>query len=310
MQIQQAVDCLVASGEYRILRQFHPVEGYACLAEDSPLALILDVETSGLDPDKDRILELSFVIFQYDPVTGRVGSIRDAYEGLEDPGFPLSDATKRLTGLTDEMLKGKSVDRARIVAALEQVSLVIAHNAGFDRKFCENLLPEFAQKAWACSMADVPWKEYGYASSALEYIAYRAGVFYSGHRALIDTQVALHILATPVVTATLPMSELLSRVDQGLVRVWAERSPYDMKDLLKKRGYRWNDGENGKPKAWWTEMPAATLEAELAFLADEVYGRAIKIPVDVIDATVRYSSRDGVRRLVDLPFQAGTMSSS
>lgn len=201
------------------------------------------------------------------------------------------------------MVAGQRIDRGRVAKALSEAALVIAHNSGFDRKFCEALMVEFAEKEWACSMADVPWKEYGYASASLEFIAYRAGIFFTGHRALIDAQVALHILATPVVRDTPPMLDLLQRAKQGLVRVWAERSPYEMKDTLKKRGYRWNDGENGKPKAWWMEIDAATLDAELGYLANDIYGRALNIPVDYIDATVRYSSRDGVRKTVTLPFQ-------
>lgn len=27
-----------------------------------------------------------------------------------------------------------------------------------------------------------------------------------------------------------------------------------MKDALKIRGYRWNDGSDGRPKSWWIEV--------------------------------------------------------
>lgn len=91
MHLEQAAAALVKSGEYRLLRKFCPVAQYHELPDSSPLALLLDCETTGLDPERDQIIELSFILFQFDPVTGWVGRIVDSYEGLEDPGFPLSE---------------------------------------------------------------------------------------------------------------------------------------------------------------------------------------------------------------------------
>ena len=55
--------------------------------------------------------------------------------------------------------------------------------------------------------------------------------------------------------------------------MWATGAPFDCKDELKHRGYRWMPHErNGIPRSWWTDVPPADLEAELAWLA-EVYRR-------------------------------------
>jgi len=49
-----------------------------------------------------------------------------------------------------------------------------------------------------------------------------------------------------------------------------------MKDEFKKRGYRWNDGTNGRPKSWFIEIPDDAYEDELMFLRREIYRRDVE----------------------------------
>jgi DNA polymerase-3 subunit epsilon len=74
------------------------------------------------------------------------------------------------------------------------------------------------------------------------------------------------------------------------VRTWAEGSPFDMKDVLKVRGYRWNDGTDGRPKAWWMKIDEEAFEAELAFLRREVYRREVECFSQKITAFERFQS--------------------
>jgi DNA polymerase-3 subunit epsilon len=55
------------------------------------------------------------------------------------------------------------------------------------------------------------------------------------------------------------------------VRIFAENSPFDMKDHLKVRGYRWSDGSDGRPKCWWIEVGEDGLDDELHYLRAEIY---------------------------------------
>lgn len=68
-----------------------------------------------------------------------------------------------------------------------------------------------------------------------------------------------------------PFGELYAASQQSRVRVFAENSPFDSKDQLKGRGYRWSDGSDGRPKAWWTEVAEPMLEEELNWLRSEIY---------------------------------------
>ena len=65
-------------------------------------------------------------------------------------------------------------------------------------------------------------------------------------------------------------------IDIGIVPVGVNRigmigSPFEDKDALKARGYRWNDGSDGRHKAWHIEVGLDALDAEIAYLRKEVY---------------------------------------
>ena len=68
---------------------------------------------------------------------------------------------------------------------------VIAHNAGFDRKFAEKAFDVFATKTWACSMTQVPWTEERFEGAKLECLAMKSGFFYDGNRAAVDCFTAI-----------------------------------------------------------------------------------------------------------------------
>ena len=99
--------------------------------------VVLDTETTGLDQSKDKIMELALLRVDVDRATGLpVGAVQ-VYDGLEDPGMPIPPEVQEITGITPDMVQGQRLDEDRIAALLDGVDLVIAHNAGFDRPFCE-----------------------------------------------------------------------------------------------------------------------------------------------------------------------------
>jgi DNA polymerase-3 subunit epsilon len=74
------------------------------------------------------------------------------------------------------------------------------------------------------------------------------------------------------------------------MRVFAVDSPFDRKDLLKGRGYRWSNGTNGCRRCWWRDIAERDLEAELAFLRASVFLRPVDLPTQRITARERYST--------------------
>jgi DNA polymerase-3 subunit epsilon len=59
------------------------------------------------------------------------------------------------------------------------------------------------------------------------------------------------------------------------MRIWAEQSPYDLEDTLKRRGYRWSDGSDGRPGSWYVDVDEIALDDEIAFLKTEIYLRDV-----------------------------------
>ncbi|TWB11974.1 DNA polymerase III epsilon subunit-like protein [Rhizobium sp. ERR 1071] len=178
----------------------------------------------------------------------------------------------RLTGITDAMVHGQMIDMPAVRALIEPADLVIAHNAGFDRPFCEAFSPIFVRKAWACSNTEIDWSLRGYEGTKLGYLINQSGYFHVGHRAVDDCFALLEVLALPQGDNNqTPFAELYQASQRSRVRIFAENSPFDLKDRLKERGYRWSDGSDGRPKSWWIEIAEETMEDELQFLRIEIY---------------------------------------
>lgn len=173
---------------------------------------------------------------------------------------------------------------------IEPADLVIAHNAAFDRAFCEMLSPSFIPKAWACSVTEVPWADLGFEGSKLGYLIGQSGYFHEGHRATDDCHALLEVLARRSgESGTQPFAALLRSSLQSRVRIFAENSPFDMKDHLKARGYRWSDGSDGRPKAWWIEVDEDLFDDEVRYLRADIYRWDEAEPLAIrLDATQRF----------------------
>jgi hypothetical protein len=85
---EQMARSLVESGDYRVTSRLEPKAEYHP-PDSSPklVAAVVDVETTGTNPDSDRVIELGICLFEYDRQTGRIYKVLGSWEWLEDPGF-------------------------------------------------------------------------------------------------------------------------------------------------------------------------------------------------------------------------------
>jgi DNA polymerase-3 subunit epsilon len=254
---------------------------------------VLDTETTGLSHRSDKIIELALLLVAVDVATGRPFGPVTVFEGFEDPGMPIPAVAQSVTGIHDEMVRGHRLDDAAVRALAEGADLVVAHNAGFDRPFVEARFPFFADKAWACSFADIDWKAIGSDSAKLSALASDRGWFFDAHRAQVDCHALLQVLAQPLTPdgPTTGLAHLLQTAAQPSFKLAATGAPFDAKDQLKARGYRWD----AEARVWCCTLASqALLDAECEWLRAEVYGRrAARIEVAVLDSRVRYSLRSG-----------------
>ena len=284
---------LATSPDYRVLRRVVGRDEFATPVGETKIGIILDTETTGLDPRADQIIELAMLSFEYDE-RGQVCQVLERYQSFNDPGRPIPPEVTQLTGITDDMVAGHSIDLATVERLAETAVIVIAHNAAFDRRFAERLHPIFSKRGWGCSLSELPWSDAGIRSAKLEYLGMCFGLFHDGHRAIADCELLLEILARPFPATDKPtLGMLLDAARQPSVRIWAPNSPFDLKDLLKARGYRWNVGSDGDPKAWYRDVPEADRETEKHYLQTEIYSGPFEPHYVRLTALTRFSDRIG-----------------
>ena len=300
-ELEAMARTLETSGDYQVLRRLE-VPAFYTEPSASPTAvptmrgLIVDVETTGLDTARDAIIEFGAVPFDFD-AEGRVYAVHPALSYLEDPGRPIPAEAAAITGITDDDVRGERIDDAAVHAALEPAVLVIAHNAGFDRRMIERRFPAFADKHWACSQQEVPWVRFGSRSAKLDYLLYCVThAFHTGHRAADDCFATLHLLAVPRDGDATPLQLLLQNARRRTWRLWATGTPIEVKDVLKSRGYRWFPGNDQKQKGWYRDMFSdESLAEEQQWLQQHGYGGRANPnwKLEKFTALERYSERMG-----------------
>ncbi|MBC9176201.1 3'-5' exonuclease [Pseudoroseomonas ludipueritiae] len=292
-QLKEMAALLEASGQYRVLRRVgahEPLEVPA--GTRTRVGILLDLETTGLDPLRDEIIEMAILPFTYG-LDGTVYAVGEAFSQLRQPSVPIPSAVTELTGLTDEMVAGHSIDPAEVARFIEPVALVIAHNASFDRRFSEVFCDAFVAKPWACSLQGVDWAAEGFDGGRLGYLAMKQGLFFDGHRAVHDCEATLQILERPLLRSGVTgLARLLEGARRPSWRIWAMEAPFHHKDTLKARGYRRNGDANGHPRAWYIDVAEDAQAAECAFLCESIYGRRVEPPMRRFTAYERFSVRD------------------
>jgi DNA polymerase-3 subunit epsilon len=289
---ESMVRALEETGEYRVLRRLDLAR---CLElnDGTPVrrGIFLDIESTGLDPSSSEPIEFAMVPFDYTG-DGRVFAVHPALHQFNEPSEPIPSEITAITGLTDERVAGHKLDRATIDAFADQAAVILAHNAAFDRPFAERISPIFAAKPWACTMCDVPWKDEGIEGRRLSDLLSRFSYFFDAHRAVDDCQAGIALT-----TMVLPKSrqrvlgKLLEVARQPTWRIFADSAPFETKDILKHRRYRWNTDPAVGPRAWYIDVDPDRVEAEIAFLRVEILRSNATPSMYEITAFQRYSTR-------------------
>lgn len=92
--------------------------------------VVFDIETTGLNPQQDRITEIGAVKI-------RNGQIVDRFSAFVNPGVSIPSFIVKLTGITDDMVKDAPPIEQVLNEFMEfiQGSVLVAHNANFDVGF-------------------------------------------------------------------------------------------------------------------------------------------------------------------------------
>jgi DNA polymerase-3 subunit epsilon len=270
--IAQMVAAIEATGDFRVLRRLtlDDVPTSNTDGEDSSIAAVVDVETTGTDPAQHKIIELALRRFRFD-ANGVIVKVDRPHAWLQDPGAPLDKEIAALTGLTDADLAGHAIDEAAATKLLKSAAVVIAHHAAFDRRFVERRLPEASGLAWACSCHEIDWLAAGFAGNGLGWLLAQAGYFFnSAHRAGADVDAVIALLRLKLGRGGTALRELIATASTPGWSVRAVGAHFDVKDRLKSRGYQWHE----PTRCWRREVKDR--EAEEAWLKANVYAPAFR----------------------------------
>ncbi|WP_065756378.1 3'-5' exonuclease [Bradyrhizobium paxllaeri] len=292
INLAEMAEILARSSDYRVLRKLVPRSEFApCNGQIVRTGILIDVETTGLNTVLDEVLELAMVKFTYLP-DDKIAAITGVFSSLNEPSIPIPEEISELTGITDDMVSGRRIDADAVASFASDAVLIVAHNANFDRKFAERYWPEFESKPWACSATEIEWRKHGFDGSRLGYLLAGAGLFHHAHRAIDDCRALMEILAFDIPKLNRSaFALLLERARRKSVRIWAENSPFELKETLKKRGYRWSDGSDGRPRSWYIDVDEASQAEEIKFLQTAVYLRSVEPRMQLMSAMNRFSNR-------------------
>ncbi len=255
------------SDDYQVLARLQPKTVFN---EPTPnnchRICIIDTETTGLDTENCEIIELGYQVIEFDS-SGHFYHVLCAKNFLNEPEGEISAEVTRVTGLTLNDVQGHQIPWEEVEVDIAPVQLCVAHNAGFDRPILERYHDLFINKIWGCSVAQIDWTNLAdVGSKSQEFLCWKIGqFFYSAHRALDDVQALCQLLSLPISDSQQPaLSFLLHAVRQSKSLLKASGAPFDIKDDLRSRGYRWNVSE----RVWQKVMEDALLQDELAWLIE------------------------------------------
>lgn len=227
---------------------------YATLAERAATAVfgfedevaVLDIETTGYDPERDRIIEVAAAIM-------RGPEIVDRYSSLVDPLVPVPVEITKLTGIDDAMLTGAPCAEHVVAELAEFVGArdIVAHNGAFDRSFIERVggrgvLPG----TWLDSLVLVRLGLPRLRSHRLPDLgaAFAPGAAAHAHRAPDDVEALCHVWRVALTGIADLDPGILSRIGALATgadwpeRAWVARiaaatpgAAYDLKDVRRRR---------------------------------------------------------------------------
>lgn len=254
-----------------------------CPAGDEVKIVILDVESTGFDPKVNALTELGLTSVLYSPSLGKITSIEATGSWYQDPLHPIPEFIQGLTGIIDSDVQGKKIQPDDIQGYFTGDPILIAHNAGFDRPFCEKYINEFPTNLrWACSVNQIDWNAAKIESKKLAFVLFKLGFFYDGHRANTDTLALLFVfMQRPEL-----LNELVLNSSKRSAVIRAINSPFNAKDLLKTKGFKWCE-DGVLPKHWYLNCEEKDVDQHLSFLSG-IYSAKEYAQIEYLDARTRF----------------------
>lgn len=189
---------------------------------------IVDTETTGLDSEKDSIVEIAIILYSLVhacPIT----SFATLNPLVENPMECVNHIPQSATQL------GPDNPYDIFLTLYNQSDLIVAHNATFDYSFLKNIVPN---KPWICSMNHIEWPCQS-SSKALSSIAlaHDVGVV-SAHRALTDCDILSRLLTR--VAEKISLQDLFENALKPR-KLFKANVDYHHRQLASTAGFNWHE---------------------------------------------------------------------
>ena len=160
-------------------------------------ALFIDTETTGLNALKHQVVELTATLFTFNKKTGEiVDAAEKTYHGFQQLAFQARHQHMP-PGVTAQMLQGQAISSTVMRRMIEKADFLVAHNAPFDKKFVERMVPQAAGAMWLDTMRGIPWRMLGQRSRAQQDLLRTHGIEPgAAHRSSADVASAIKLLGS------------------------------------------------------------------------------------------------------------------
>ena len=217
--------------------------------------LILDTETTGLEPVSAQCIEVGAVLFHV-PSRSVLSQVSFLLPAPANPAEHVNGIAAEVTRLSQPWQAGLQ----HFLALLAGADAVLAHNAAFDAKwFGLGPLPAI-DKPWICSMDDIEWppERHLRTSPSVRDLALAYGVpVWAAHRALTDCTYLVQVLERCA-----NLEDLLAAATEPKL-LYRANLPYAERHKAKQAGFRWNEPVRGAWSRRLSERQALALAFEV-----------------------------------------------
>lgn len=201
--------------------------------------LIVDTETTGIDPDADTVIELGAILYSIEHQT-TISQFSCLYHADHNPCEHINRIPTSAVQESDREFTTSESSHSLLGKFADTAEAYIAHNAEFDRSFLG-----WKDKPWLCTCFDFNWSKATRRSGSLINLALEYGIgVSSAHRALTDCQLIAALFDR--------CDNLQEMVSQALrpKAMFVAMVSYDDRHLAKDAGFKWD----GQSKLWTRKM--------------------------------------------------------
>jgi len=247
--------------------------------EEGDLGVIFcNIITTSINSEQGEVLRINLKPCYIGKNDGKLSKVRKPVSFFNVVTSDISNEEKKFVDFDLEEKLGSSIDWSLVKSLFEKADLVVAHNASFVRPWIDKHVGD-NEIVWGCTLDHVDWSSKGFPSRNLESLAVFSGYYYDFSSSVDSLNSVVNCLNKNSV-----LGEFINRALTPDLQVFAANAPFELKDLLKERRYRWNPDFS----CWWLPLEdKAHGDSESEWLIKNVPGTEPQI--FEIDSKFRFS---------------------